>query len=92
MRTTRQTPQAMNKPLQLLGLNLIALGASGFLAILAHHWSGKLSIAVFLASVSAAKFAESKDPKWFHTIRLASSFKRVYDPFKRDHFETEVRQ
>jgi type IV secretory pathway TrbD component len=91
VKVLRHTPQAINKPMLVLGIERTLLG---LLFVVCSIIGGKLSrplgIALFFGSCIAAKAASKKDPKLLEILRECWKFKPVYDPIKREPFEMVI--
>ena len=91
MKTVRHTPQAINKPLLILGIERMLLGLLFVVcAAIAAKLSRPLALCIFFGACTAAKAASKKDPNLLPILAECWKFKPVYDPMKREHFEVVI--
>lgn len=85
MRVTRHTPQAINKPLLIVGIERCFIGGLLMISSVVYaeiHWA--VGIAVFFGGCFAAKAATRKDPEMIQVARQLWTLKPIYDAVKRE--------
>lgn len=85
MRTVRQTPRAINRPMDVVGIerNMLA-GILMISSVIYSEISHIIGAVLFFGGCYAAKQASRKDPDLLPIARQAWKLKPVYCPLKRD--------
>ena len=91
MKTTRPGAKAINKPLQIAGVDMRLVGVALTIAGVAASANDGLlykcfCAALFLAVCAGARIAGRKDPNLFAVWNAARRHRWIYDPAKRAFF------
>jgi type IV secretory pathway VirB3-like protein len=95
MKTSRPTAKAINKPLQIAGVDMRLAGLAMVIATILGSMNDALvykglALAFFFAICVGARIATRRDPNLLMVWNLARRHRWLYDPAKRVHFQVLI--
>ena len=92
MRTTKPTAKALNKPLQIAGVDMRLAGLAMVIATILGSMNDALiykglALVFFFAVCVGARIATRRDPNLLLVWNLARRHRWLYDPAKRAYFQ-----